>query len=436
MNMHSYLEIVAEQIRCKRARSAVLEELQGHIEDQKQAYMADGMTGPEAEEEAVRQMGDPVETGTELDRVHRPKMDWLLLGVILLLSAAGLFLQWLTYQQPDSAYKIWQVWRQGKFMAVGILVMAGICLADYTLLGRHAFRIWKITLYIALIYRFYMFIENGFSMWLWAAPWFPGSFILLSYAAVVWDNTKKGRKGVIQSLICLGISAAVWLFLSSSVFVTGVLTVIGAAVFCAAAAKGWFGERLRPVALRICTIAAAGFMLMMAVSLGSAAISQRSQYRAERIEAWMNVAESPFYVETKNDVKELAAADRAGRDLTGTELEWARFDIRSTYLWMYIFRYMGTVPIVLLTLLAGVFLALIMRTIMRQNNRLGFLLGLSAVLFFALQVVWYVAMNVGLLPVTAVYMPFCTQGGANLCVTYVYAGILLSVYRNSSVVRC
>ena len=120
MNMHSYLEIVAEQIRCKRARSAVLEELQGHIEDQKQAYMADGMTGPEAEEEAVRQMGDPVETGTELDRVHRPKMDWLLLGVILLLTAAGLFLQWLTYQQPDSAYKAGEIWRQGRYLALGM----------------------------------------------------------------------------------------------------------------------------------------------------------------------------------------------------------------------------------------------------------------------------------------------------------------------------
>ena len=37
---------------------------------------------------------------------------------------------------------------------------------------------------------------------------------------------------------------------------------------------------------------------------------------------------------------------------------------------------------------------------------------------------------------TAAYMPFYTLGGSNLCVTCLYAGILLSVYRNSSVVRC
>ena len=49
----------------------ILEELEGHIEDQKLDYMADGMNADEAEEEAVRQMGagpdtqaqDGLETG-------------------------------------------------------------------------------------------------------------------------------------------------------------------------------------------------------------------------------------------------------------------------------------------------------------------------------------------------------------------------------------
>ena len=96
MNMHSYLEIVSEQIRCRRAKQMILKELEGHIEDQKLDYMADGMNADEAEEEAVRQMGDPVETGMELDRIHRPRMDWKLVAVIVVLSLAGLFLQWMT----------------------------------------------------------------------------------------------------------------------------------------------------------------------------------------------------------------------------------------------------------------------------------------------------------------------------------------------------
>ena len=90
--MYNYLNIVSEQMRCKRARPAVLKELKDHIEDQKDDYMTAGMTAQEAEEEAVRQMGDPVEVGVSLDRLHRPKMEWKLLSYIFLLSILGMVL--------------------------------------------------------------------------------------------------------------------------------------------------------------------------------------------------------------------------------------------------------------------------------------------------------------------------------------------------------
>ena len=40
----------------------VREELENHVQEQSDAYEADGMTPSEAKREAVRQMGDPIET--------------------------------------------------------------------------------------------------------------------------------------------------------------------------------------------------------------------------------------------------------------------------------------------------------------------------------------------------------------------------------------
>ena len=441
MNMHSYLEIVAEQIRCKRARSAVLEELQGHIEDQKQAYMADGMTGPEAEEEAVRQMGDPVETGTELDRVHRPKMDWLLLGVILLLSAAGLFLQWLTYQQPDSAYKAGEIWRQGRYLALGLVLMLGVCLADYTVIGKHAFRLWLGAVGLNVIGRYLAVSDFGMSYpfrinGVWSAPWLWNSLVLLAFAGVVWQSGRKGKKGLVKSGICLAVSAAGWLFSSGSGFVASIFTLIGVILLIAGTAKGWFGGKVRPLLMRLGTAVAATLLFVCIASWASGALGERDGYRADRTAAWQSFSETSYYQDAREDMKDLAAADRAGEDLTGTQLEWTRFEARSTFLWMYILRYLGAVPAVLLTLPAGLFLAFLFRIVFRQRNRLGFLLALAGTLFFSLQIIWYIGMNIGLFPVTEAYMPFYTLGGSNLCVTGLYAGILLSVYRNSSVVRC
>ena len=84
--MDEYLKTLLEQIRCKKARPYVKKEFQDHIEDQIEANMHAGMDREQAEREAVRDMGDPVETGISLDSVHRPQVAWKLLGIIILIS--------------------------------------------------------------------------------------------------------------------------------------------------------------------------------------------------------------------------------------------------------------------------------------------------------------------------------------------------------------
>ena len=67
-----YLDQAMEQVRWRRARPALAQELRTHLLDQRDACLAQGMSQTEAEAESLRQMGDPVEVGTQLDRVHRP----------------------------------------------------------------------------------------------------------------------------------------------------------------------------------------------------------------------------------------------------------------------------------------------------------------------------------------------------------------------------
>lgn len=93
LDRQEYLKSLTEQIRTKRARTMVAEEVEAHIEDQKQDFMAHGLGEEEAESMAVVEMGDPVEAGVKLDRVHRPKMEWTVLMAILVISIMGLILQ-------------------------------------------------------------------------------------------------------------------------------------------------------------------------------------------------------------------------------------------------------------------------------------------------------------------------------------------------------
>ena len=63
MERRDYLELMTGQIRCKKMCPVIVKEVEDHIEDQKQAFMAEGMKEEEAEKAAVEEMGDPVEVG-------------------------------------------------------------------------------------------------------------------------------------------------------------------------------------------------------------------------------------------------------------------------------------------------------------------------------------------------------------------------------------
>lgn len=89
----AYVETVGEQIRWKKARPSLTEEIRAHLLDERDACLARGMDEEAAQAEAARQMGDPVLLGADLDRVHRPRPQWGLLALALALTAAGVLLR-------------------------------------------------------------------------------------------------------------------------------------------------------------------------------------------------------------------------------------------------------------------------------------------------------------------------------------------------------
>ena len=90
---HRYAEKVCEQIRWKKAHPAVAQEIEDHLTDQKNAYLAAGDSESIAEEKALLQMGDPVSVGAALDQTHKPAPQWGIIGLVLLLFVLGGIIQ-------------------------------------------------------------------------------------------------------------------------------------------------------------------------------------------------------------------------------------------------------------------------------------------------------------------------------------------------------
>lgn len=92
--MEAYIEKLLSQIRCKKARPYIEAEIRGHIEDQISANINEGMSAEEAEENAVIDMGDPIEVGISMDKIHKPTIAWKMVLILGIVSVLVVLVQW------------------------------------------------------------------------------------------------------------------------------------------------------------------------------------------------------------------------------------------------------------------------------------------------------------------------------------------------------
>ena len=143
----NYLDTVCEQIRFQKAHNIVKKELQDHIIDQTDAFIEQGIEKETAIQKAISEMGDPVTVGTELDRVHRPKLAWSFVIAVVLLSLAHFIIPYFFFKEIFYTAPLFQ-------NTILLLIYIGIMIAfykmDFTILASHAKLYYSI--YIAILY--------------------------------------------------------------------------------------------------------------------------------------------------------------------------------------------------------------------------------------------------------------------------------------------
>lgn len=414
MDSRDFLEIAKSQIRSKRALPMIEKELENHIIDQKNDYMDNGMEEQAAESEAVRQMGDPVEIGIQLDRVHRPQMEWSIVLSVALLSIVGFVVRMCVLTALSSEYGIASSFLgyasdfvfQLIFAFVGVGIMLLVCRFNYTVIGKYPIQLWFV---IAVIIVRYVLVTKSVNGGYMDIP--PSAYLWLPvYAGIVYHYRGAGTKGLLKSMLFLG--AMVFLMLELPAIAGGfILGVAGLFTLTFAAAKGWFGaRRLRQaMIIWIPVIALSATMAFLYISKGL------EKYRQARIASFfsgghvVNLKESPI------PVGEI---------------------VQNEYLWFALFQYLGKVMGILLTAVVFIFVFRMLYISLLQNNKLGFILGISCSLFVLLQVCFYLAMNFGYIGLyTGFCMPMFTYGMSGMCITYIYSGLLLSVHRNTKLVK-
>jgi len=102
---YKWLEEATSRIRFGPDRESVRRELEGHLLDRQERYLAQGMDEHAAEEAAVADMGDASEIAEELGRIHAPWWGWIWRASRVLLWLAATTLLCLLLAQGKHLYK-------------------------------------------------------------------------------------------------------------------------------------------------------------------------------------------------------------------------------------------------------------------------------------------------------------------------------------------
>lgn len=434
MSIEEYLDRLTAQLRCRKAREPVREELRQHMEDQAAAFLADGMEADQAQEAAVREMGDPVEVGNELDRIHRPKMAWKLIALIGVLGIVGYLVQYFLRARflGTAAEAAVSPGKELALLILGFAVMTGVCFLDYSRFAKRP-GLLSVALYGALLAGKACFgtMVNGSEKWISLGPVSVDLSLVLFllvplYAAVLYSWRGQGYGAVVKG--ALWMLPAVWLaFQCPSMYASLVLFFSGLIVLIAAVAKGWFRvSKRKTLGVLIGTVVATPLLLGAMVFL-------RGGYQAARITAMLDPEGSPSYqlMMIRNLLagsKWVGSADVLSTEAAGVFAE----NCVGEYILTFVVSYYGILAGGVLVGLIVWLLIRLYRISVRQKNELGQMMGIGCASVLTLQVALYLMENAGRV-LMGVYCPFLTYGGSGILVDSCLFGLVLSVYRYENV---
>ena len=435
------MEKLLSQIRCKKARPYIAEELRDHMECQIEDNLSGGMTYEEAEKNAVTDMGDPVEVGISLDRIHKPQIAWKLLVIVGILSLLGILLQQSILSQPgyqDLEIGLQEIYRYaaegfGAAVAIGFLLMCVIYFLDYTVIAKYSKFIGGAILILGglRLAGFGGLDVNGIGNWIgFGRLRVSVTSLMMFYVPIYGAILYKYRDGGILALC----RAILWLILP--VFITSRIPSLGVAVvimvsmlieLTVAVWKGWFKLPVKKTLICLWLLFAVVPVLLLA---GMYAFYMLEVYQEARIRSYLTASGDANYMTSMLHKfnENILLWGNSGKDVVGGLPEF-----NQDYIFSYILNSYGMIAGILVAALLAALVVFLFGASVRQKNELGMVMGFGCGMIILLNIFLNFAGIFGWIPLTTTFLPFLSAGKNNILLCYALVGIILSIYRYKDV---
>ncbi|WP_412839724.1 FtsW/RodA/SpoVE family cell cycle protein [Bacillus paranthracis] len=408
-----FLTEVTNHIKSKEAKDLVATELNFHLKQAKNMWMDKGLSEEVAEDKAVEQMGSPSKLGRELNKLHKPKVDWFLIG--LLVAAMGLgFLPVIAFGYMNDLLMDKVI-----FVVLGIATALGMMLINYRKLERLGWLFYTIGVLILLM--LYCFPNAGMlgEPIIKVGPIAIDRLMAVPFFFLAWASFFNNSRIKVMHLVALYLFS-LYLFLIGAAF--SVIFIYITMVFVML----WWSKLGKKKALiitivPICLLIIGAYFSWHTVKgvyldrfLGYLNPERDAQDAGFMYIRLKEVMSSAGWFGTYGDMKSIPAPD--------TDFVFASL----TY-------YYGYWLALILVFVLSLFVARLIVISYKINDRYGKLLLVGGLTLFVVQFLYNVGMILGLLPITAISLPFISYGLTPTVFHALIMGIVLSVYRRKDI---
>lgn len=422
-----YTDTVCAQVRWKRVRPLIAQELSDHLEDQCEVYRAKGQEEASAARESLRQMGDPVALGAEFDRTHRPRSQWA-----LLLLAAGILLLGFFLRVPLGLNG--GVLERTDWLALGLsfALCAGAYFLDVSFLGRFALPLYGLTVLGAYLAYFVVKFLSG-TRWIHGGMLYLRLFDLqidlrlctllapVSFALLLYALRGRAYRGLFLAIL----GYLPWtLLLLNLPDIHGVMlySLVAYVLLMMAVRRGWLLVNRRRVSLglTLCALTGIAAYLYLLVRGKSLLYALRPALAPDGI--------GEFFLLWQNIRRGLALSPVQRSFYDGA----ARQEGLGLVRMLHNFGWLATVAVVLLFVLLCY---LLLRQALRQSSMQGRLISTAISLVFVIETLAFVFNNLLLTLTTYGTLPLFAGTNDTMVIHALLLGFLLSIFRNEPLLR-
>lgn len=416
-NINEYIKKVCEQIRWKKAHDMISKEIEGHIIDQRNAFINSGLDDKIATEKAIMEMGDPLLIGTEFDRAYRPKIEWSIVGLTCIMVLTGFLVRYFLIYNVAEPIEL-SIFNDTMSIIIGFVFMLITYFLDFTAIGKYSKKIFFGLTALLILYIFankFIFLPKVFS-----------SFMLLmlptAFAGIIYEMRNKSYLGIIQTGLIFSIPAIislnVWNISSVIIYSISCLLLLTMAVL-----NGWFNvKKLNTLLLIYGAVALVSTIFIFFIIVTRPTMLNRIQVTfnptIDPQAGWITIAVRNI----------LSGAKFFGQGDLGQYLTIPFPSIHSDFLLTYLIHKLGWTSFIIIMTIIVAFIVRLFLLCKKQKSILAKLVSSSILITFIMQVILYVAYNLGFLLLSPLSLPFISYGGTSTLINMILIGIMLTVF--------